>query len=93
MGPDTGPKQFTLSLLLSTYSVFHQDQLLFCDDCDRGYHMYCLNPPVAEPPEGNDDEADSSNNSYSCHLGSPHYGAGLVRRPLHVLSHSIIPIL
>ncbi|EOA99780.1 Zinc finger protein DPF3, partial [Anas platyrhynchos] len=31
----------------------NDDQLLFCDDCDRGYHMYCLNPPVFEPPEGN----------------------------------------
>ena len=29
-----------------------QDQLLFCDDCDRGYHMYCVNPPIKEPPEG-----------------------------------------
>ena len=29
-----------------------QDQLLFCEDCDRGYHMYCLSPPMAEPPEG-----------------------------------------
>ncbi|KAG8126087.1 hypothetical protein E2320_021243, partial [Naja naja] len=29
----------------------NDDQLLFCDDCDRGYHMYCLNPPVSEPPE------------------------------------------
>ena len=29
-----------------------QDQLLFCDDCDRGYHMYCLKPPMTEPPEG-----------------------------------------
>uniref|UniRef100_A0A8B9MV78 Double PHD fingers 3 n=1 Tax=Accipiter nisus TaxID=211598 RepID=A0A8B9MV78_9AVES len=36
----------------------NDDQLLFCDDCDRGYHMYCLNPPVFEPPEG----------SWSCHL-------------------------
>ncbi|XP_077397679.1 zinc finger protein neuro-d4 isoform X1 [Festucalex cinctus] len=35
-----------------------QDQLLFCDDCDRGYHMYCLSPPMSEPPEG----------SWSCHL-------------------------
>jgi hypothetical protein len=32
--------------------------LLFCDDCDRGYHMYCLKPPLREPPEG----------SWSCHL-------------------------
>ncbi|KAF3840842.1 hypothetical protein F7725_006704 [Dissostichus mawsoni] len=29
----------------------NDDQLLFCDDCDRGYHMYCINPPMAEPPE------------------------------------------
>ncbi|XP_068922372.1 zinc finger protein ubi-d4 isoform X1 [Petaurus breviceps papuanus] len=35
-----------------------QDQLLFCDDCDRGYHMYCLTPSMSEPPEG----------SWSCHL-------------------------
>ncbi|KAI6057835.1 Zinc finger protein ubi-d4 [Aix galericulata] len=30
----------------------NDDQLLFCDDCDRGYHMYCLTPPMSEPPEG-----------------------------------------
>ncbi|XP_065343504.1 zinc finger protein DPF3-like isoform X2 [Cloeon dipterum] len=30
----------------------NDDQLLFCDDCDRGYHMYCLNPPLTSPPEG-----------------------------------------
>lgn len=31
----------------------NDDQLLFCDDCDRGYHMYCLHPPLKNPPEGN----------------------------------------
>jgi len=31
----------------------NDEQLLFCDDCDRGYHMYCLVPPIKEPPEGN----------------------------------------
>lgn len=36
----------------------HDDQLLFCDDCDRGYHMYCLKPPLDKPPEG----------SWSCNL-------------------------
>lgn len=36
----------------------NDDQLLFCDDCDRGYHMYCLSPPMSDPPEG----------SWSCHL-------------------------
>ena len=30
----------------------NDDQLLFCDDCDRGYHMYCLRPPLKNPPEG-----------------------------------------
>lgn len=30
----------------------NDDQLLFCDDCDRGYHMYCLSPPLTAPPEG-----------------------------------------
>lgn len=36
----------------------NEDQLLFCDDCDRSYHTYCLNPPLQELPEGN----------WSCHL-------------------------
>ncbi|XP_017781243.1 PREDICTED: zinc finger protein ubi-d4 B-like [Nicrophorus vespilloides] len=36
----------------------NDDQLLFCDDCDRGYHMYCLSPPLTTPPEG----------SWSCKL-------------------------
>lgn len=36
----------------------NDDQLLFCDDCDRGYHMYCLVPPLTVPPEG----------SWSCKL-------------------------
>lgn len=63
--------QIIQTFLLSSYSAFHQDQLLFCDDCDRGYHMYCLNPPVAEPPEGNGDEVNNNNNSYFYHLLSP----------------------
>lgn len=36
----------------------NDDQLLFCDDCDRGYHMYCLSPPLIVPPEG----------SWSCNI-------------------------
>ncbi|CAO2586831.1 Zinc finger protein DPF3 [Lemmus lemmus] len=73
----------------------NDDQLLFCDDCDRGYHMYCLNPPVAEPPEGNDDEPHNSNIS-SCHAHlplSPHCGAGLVLRDVQALSHLTIKAL
>ena len=30
----------------------NDDKLLFCDACDRGYHMYCLRPPIKEAPEG-----------------------------------------
>ena len=40
------------NICLCEYSPLFQDQLLFCDDCDRGYHMYCLSPPMSEPPEG-----------------------------------------
>ncbi|XP_037534439.1 zinc finger protein neuro-d4 [Nematolebias whitei] len=47
-----------LNLTFSKIGSFMMDQLLFCDDCDRGYHMYCLSPPMSEPPEG----------SWSCHL-------------------------
>ncbi|XP_023327298.1 zinc finger protein ubi-d4 [Eurytemora carolleeae] len=36
----------------------NDDQLLFCDDCDRGFHMYCLVPPMKIAPEG----------SWSCHI-------------------------
>ncbi|KAM7540325.1 hypothetical protein Aperf_G00000024816 [Anoplocephala perfoliata] len=35
-----------------------QEEMLFCDDCDRGYHMFCLRPPLTQPPEG----------SWSCRL-------------------------
>lgn len=31
----------------------NEDRLLFCDDCDRSYHTYCLVPPLVDPPEGN----------------------------------------
>ncbi|WWD19388.1 hypothetical protein CI109_103848 [Kwoniella shandongensis] len=27
-------------------------RLMFCDTCDRGWHSYCLNPPLAKPPKG-----------------------------------------
>ncbi|UKK02404.2 Requim, req/dpf2 [Theileria orientalis] len=28
-------------------------QLLLCDNCDKGYHMYCLDPPLTEVPANN----------------------------------------
>ena len=30
----------------------NDDKLLFCDECDRGYHMYCLTPVLSEAPAG-----------------------------------------
>lgn len=30
----------------------NDEKLLFCDDCDRGYHMYCLRPPLDDTPDG-----------------------------------------
>jgi len=42
----------------------NDDQLLFCDDCDRGFHLYCLNPPLPSAPEG----------EWSCHLCQVEFG-------------------
>jgi len=47
----------------------NDDQLLFCDDCDRGFHMYCLRPPLSAPPEGN----------WSCHLCVVEFGPNASR--------------
>ena len=33
-------------------SAGDDDKLLFCDICDRGYHMYCLDTPLEELPTG-----------------------------------------
>ena len=29
-----------------------EDTIILCDRCDRGCHLFCLNPPVAAVPEG-----------------------------------------
>ncbi|KAL7751342.1 hypothetical protein RI367_003202 [Sorochytrium milnesiophthora] len=29
-----------------------EGKMLFCDDCDRGWHSYCLSPPLETIPEG-----------------------------------------
>jgi hypothetical protein len=29
-----------------------EEKLLMCDACDRGYHSYCLNPPLDALPDG-----------------------------------------
>ncbi|KXZ47406.1 hypothetical protein GPECTOR_35g844 [Gonium pectorale] len=29
-----------------------EDQILLCDRCDRGFHLFCLSPPLPTVPEG-----------------------------------------
>lgn len=29
----------------------NEQELLLCDGCNRGYHMYCLNPPLSSVPK------------------------------------------
>lgn len=31
-----------------------QDNMLFCDSCDRGFHMECCDPPLTRMPKGED---------------------------------------
>lgn len=37
---------------LHTPVVLFQDEMLFCDSCDRGFHMECCNPPLSRMPKG-----------------------------------------
>ncbi|CAL8461880.1 g1411 [Coccomyxa elongata] len=30
----------------------HEDKIILCDQCDRGCHLFCLNPPLETVPEG-----------------------------------------
>ena len=32
--------------------VGQDNDLLLCDVCDRGFHIFCLKPPLEKPPEG-----------------------------------------
>jgi hypothetical protein len=30
----------------------HEDKIILCDRCDKGWHMFCLSPPLETVPEG-----------------------------------------
>ncbi|CAD7698303.1 unnamed protein product [Ostreobium quekettii] len=30
----------------------HENQIVLCDECDRGYHLFCMVPPLERVPEG-----------------------------------------
>eukprot|EP01018_Ginkgo_biloba_P033354 Gb_26073 [translate_table: standard] len=34
-------------------SGLHEELMLLCDRCDRGWHLYCLSPPLEAVPVGN----------------------------------------
>ena len=44
---------FHASIFACSLVWLSQDKLLFCDSCDKGYHMSCHYPPVFKKPEGN----------------------------------------
>ncbi|XP_046567397.1 histone acetyltransferase KAT6A-like isoform X3 [Haliotis rubra] len=41
-----------------------EDNMLFCDACDRGYHMQCCDPPLNKAPKG----------AWSCNICDPDRG-------------------
>jgi hypothetical protein len=43
---------FVLGAFYTTDGWSHQDKMLFCDACDRGWHMYCMQPQLDESPPG-----------------------------------------
>ena len=50
--------------------VLLQDNLLFCDACDKGFHMECLSPPMTETPTGS--------NFFCCFYSKNHYASLIV---------------
>lgn len=44
--------QAPFAMILLTDERDIQSQIMFCDRCDRGWHLYCLDPPLQKPPKG-----------------------------------------
>lgn len=47
-GDDVSRVDFSLELLFT----YVQSKMLFCDQCDRGWHFDCLTPPLGRIPRG-----------------------------------------
>ena len=41
-----------LTIFLRCGKSENDESILFCDQCDRGFHLYCLSPPLSEAPSG-----------------------------------------
>ncbi|GLI58863.1 hypothetical protein VaNZ11_000628 [Volvox africanus] len=51
LGPSSGNDLSTLVCELCRGGHL-EDQILLCDHCDRGFHLFCLKPPLSAVPEG-----------------------------------------
>lgn len=49
---DVQLKQFCINFFLFPSLPAPQDNMLFCDSCDRGFHMECCDPPLSRMPKG-----------------------------------------
>ncbi|CAM0946835.1 unnamed protein product [Alopecurus aequalis] len=47
-------------------SGLHGDAMLLCDRCDKGWHLYCLSPPLESVPPGNWYCSDCMNSDRDC---------------------------
>ncbi|KAK3134650.1 hypothetical protein QOZ80_6AG0551750 [Eleusine coracana subsp. coracana] len=47
-------------------SGLHGDVMLLCDRCDKGWHLYCLSPPLEKVPPGNWYCSDCINSDRDC---------------------------
>lgn len=51
-GPVRIPKNIDVLVCELCQGGHHEDQIILCDHCDRGFHMFCLNPPLDKVPAG-----------------------------------------
>lgn len=63
-------------------AVAFQDEMLFCDSCDRGFHMECCDPPLSRMPKG---EAFTQS-GFSVSLSAVNSKAPLHRRPFEAVT-------
>ncbi|XP_040380778.1 lysine-specific demethylase 5C isoform X2 [Oryza brachyantha] len=47
-------------------SGLHGDVMLLCDRCDKGWHLYCLSPPLKSVPPGNWYCSECMNSDRNC---------------------------
>lgn len=51
LGPRV-PKNIDVLVCELCQGGHHEDQIILCDGCDKGFHMFCLSPPMEVVPPG-----------------------------------------